>query len=70
MTQGKKNDVTGMIYQIRDVGRGARLTQYRKGSNLKGAAEEKNAVPGMKSGDDGRLHDIKYQTNTRNRAEG
>ena len=43
---------------IGGVGRDAWLTQYREGGNLQGAAEEKNAMPVLKSVDYSRFHDI------------
>ena len=48
----KGNDKSARSNQIKDVGRGAQLTQYREGSNLQVAAKEKNAMLGMLSGDD------------------
>ena len=64
----KDNDVPDGSNQIRDVGRGAQLMQYREGSKLQGAAEEKNAVPGLWSGDEGGLHDISLPLNAHNRS--
>ena len=60
------NDVSSSSNQTGDVRRGAWPTHYRKGGNLQGEAEEKNAMPVRWSGDGSRLHDSSSLTNTQN----
>ena len=54
--------------QIRYFIRGAWKAQYREGGNPKGGTEDKNAVPGIRSGDYDRIQDSSLPTNPRNRA--
>ena len=62
------NYVPDCRYHIGDFGRGAQPTQYREKIKLQVLVEEKNYMPGMRNGDDGRLYDISPPMNTWNRS--
>ena len=62
----KNNDVPSGSDHIGGVGRVICSTQYREGSNLQGAAEQENAMPSLRIGDGGGLHDSALPMNKRN----
>ena len=52
----KDNTVPAGRDYIGDARRGVMTAQYREGINLPGAAKKKNSAPGLRSRDDGGLH--------------